>query len=71
MRGTNESTIVDCSDGEGLMKLGAFISRYPDICPFCFSSYPENEEDRAIHIRKCQRIAQGIRDDQRRKVNGY
>lgn len=71
MRGTNESVIVDCSDGEGLMKLGAFISRYPDICPFCFSLYPEDEENKSAHIRKCAKLAREIRDDQKRKADGY
>lgn len=68
---TNESTVVDCSDGEGLMKLGAFLYRYPGICPFCFSKYPEGEQDRIDHINRCSRIAQGIRDDALRKSRGY
>jgi hypothetical protein len=59
------SQVVDPTDGEGLEKLGCFASRYPEICPFCFSKYPDGDEDRAIHIRACSKLAREIRNEDR------
>ena len=71
--------VIDCNDGNGLLMLGEHITRYPDICPFCFSKYPDDITDsnghneRQEHIRKCAKLAREIREDQyeRRNRRGY
>jgi hypothetical protein len=57
-------TLPDCSTGEGLEQLGEHITRYPDICPFCFSKYPDDEIKKVEHIIACNKILRSIRYDQ-------
>lgn len=57
-------TLPDASSGEGLEQLGAHFTRYPDICPFCFSKYPDDEIERVEHMIACNKILRSIRYDQ-------
>ena len=71
--------VIDCSNVDQLLMLGEHITRYPDICPFCFSKYPDDVtdingyNDRQEHIKKCAKLACEIRDDQyeKRSRRGY
>lgn len=57
-KGTKENRIFDPSDPNMLLIYGQFLNYYPDICPFCFSKYPDGEIEKTEHILKCKRIAQ-------------
>jgi hypothetical protein len=52
--------MMDMSTGEDMEKLGCFASRYPEICPFCFSKYPDDPAQKMEHIRGCKRLLQEI-----------
>jgi hypothetical protein len=54
--------IIDVSDPNHLMLYGQFLYKYPDICPFCFSKYPEDRIKKTEHIIRCNRMARGIRE---------
>lgn len=55
-------TLLDVQFGEGLEKLGSFTARYPEICPVCFSKYPDDPAQRREHIGACARLLQEIKE---------
>jgi hypothetical protein len=58
----NHDSIIDVSDPNQLLRYGAFLGRYPDICPFCFSKYPEDDIEKTKHVIRCAQMARSIRN---------
>jgi hypothetical protein len=58
-------SIFDPGDANQLLRYGQFLTMYPDICPFCFSKYPDGNIKKTEHVLKCARLAREIRDDAR------
>jgi hypothetical protein len=56
-------SIIDVSNATQLLWYGQFLIRYPDICPFCFSKYPEDNIKKTEHVIRCARMARFIRED--------
>ena len=56
-------SIIDLSDPNQMLRYGQFLTRYPDICPFCFSKYPEDSVKKTEHVIRCARMARFIRED--------
>lgn len=62
-RALHGESIFDPSDPNQLLRYGQFLTMFPDICPFCFSKYPEDRIKKTEHVIRCARMARYIRED--------
>lgn len=53
-------SVIDVRDPNQLLRYGQFLSMYPDICPFCFSKYPDDPTKKTEHVIACAKLAREI-----------